>query len=306
MATPYTDAYVRYDGNGVTTEFSIDFDYKAESEIKVYLKRGNEEQITVPSSDYSFVTKNTLKFPAIGSSETVLAAGDIIAIQRESEFASEYVFDNQRRLEPVEVMNSDDNLERQIQELKREVDQAIRIQPTSKIDTDEYFIAVESVYENIENINTVAGISGDVVVCADNIDAIKDAPNQASAAAQSALEASQSADELRTSASEAKSSATEAQEALTELTTTATEEFNANAAQKQAAVDASAAAAAQSAASASESASECAERIADFEENGSAVVSTDMRYFNVVTAAEYAALPAEKKTAAYFYIVIPG
>lgn len=65
-------------------------------------------------------------------------------------------------------------------------------------------------------------------------------------------------------------------------------------------------AAAGSASSASESASECAERIADFEENGSAVVSTDMRYFNVVTAAEYAALPAEKKTAAYFYIVIPG
>lgn len=254
MATPYTDAYVRYDGNGVTTEFSIDFDYKEESEIKVYLKRGSEEQITVPSADYSFVTKNTLKFPASGSSEKVLAVGDILAIQRESEFSSEYVFDNQRRLEPVEVMNSDDNLERQIQELKRDVGQAIRIQPTSKIDTDEYFKAVESVYENIDDIKIVSGISGEVVVCAENIEAIKDAPNQASAAAQSALEASQSAAESMTSASEAKSSADNAQESLTELKTTATDAFNANAAQKQAAVDASADAAAQSASSAATSA----------------------------------------------------
>ncbi len=67
----------------------------------------------------------------------------------------------------------------------------------------------------------------------------------------------------------------------------------------------SAQASAGSAALAAASASECAERIADFEANGSAVVSTDMRYFNVVTASEYAALPAEKKTAAYFYIVVP-
>ena len=286
MATPYTDAYVRYDGNGVTTEFSIDFDYKAESEIKVYIKRGREAQRTVPSSDYSFVTKNTLKFPASGSSETVLDVGDILAIQRESEFASEYVFDNQRRLEPVEVMNSDDSLERQIQELKRDIGQAIRIQPTSKIDTDEYFIAVESVYKNIDDIKIVSGISGDIVVYAENIEAVKDAQNQASAAAQSASEA-------KASESEAKSSADNAQESADVSSQYATNSQN------------SADAAAASAASASESASECAERIADFEENGSAVVSTDMRYFNVVTAAEYAALPAEKKTATYFYIIIP-
>lgn len=169
MSTAYSSAKQQYIGNGVTTEWGFDFPIKKHSELKVYLKRSNSTQVLLEEGvDYSFVTDNTITFP-IKTGEAKLQASDVLALQRESVFESEYNFSNQQRLEPEEVMHADDNLERQIQELKRDVTQAIRIQPTSNINTDEYFIAVESIYENSDNINNVSGISAEIVNCSDNI-----------------------------------------------------------------------------------------------------------------------------------------
>lgn len=169
MSTAYSSAKQQYIGNGVTTEWGFDFPIKKHSELKVYLKRSTSPQVLLEEGvDYSFVTDNTITFP-IKTGEAKLQATDVLALQRESVFESEYNFSNQQRLEPEEVMHADDNLERQIQELKRDVTQAIRIQPTSNIDTDEYFVAVESIYENLDNINNVSGISAEIVNCSDNI-----------------------------------------------------------------------------------------------------------------------------------------
>lgn len=169
MSTAYSSAKQQYIGNGVTTEWGFDFPIKKHSELKVYLKRSTSPQVLLEEGvDYSFVTENTIAFP-IKTGEAKLQATDVLALQRESVFESEYNFSNQQRLEPEEVMHADDNLERQIQELKRDVSQAIRIQPTSNIDTDEYFVAVESIYENLDNINNVSGISAEIVNCSDNI-----------------------------------------------------------------------------------------------------------------------------------------
>ena len=168
MSTAYSSANQKYIGNGVTTEWGFDFPIKKHSELKVYLKRSGLQQVLLEEGvDYSFVTENTIAFP-IKTGEAKLQAADVLALQRESVFESEYNFSNQQRLEPEEVMHADDNLERQIQELKRDVTQAIRIQPTSNINTDEYFIAVESIYENLDNINNVSGISAEIVNCSDN------------------------------------------------------------------------------------------------------------------------------------------
>ena len=169
MSTAYSSAKQQYIGNGVTTEWGFDFPIKKHSELKVYLKRSTSPQVLLEEGvDYSFVTDNTITFP-IKTVEAKLQATDVLALQRESVFESEYNFSNQQRLEPEEVMHADDNLERQIQELKRDVSQAIRIQPTSNIDTDEYFVAVESIYENLDNITNVSGISSEIVNCSDNI-----------------------------------------------------------------------------------------------------------------------------------------
>lgn len=169
MSTAYSSANQKYIGNGVTTEWGFDFPIQKHSELKVYLKRSGLSQVLLEEGvDYSFVTENTIAFP-IKTGEAKLQAADVLALQRESVFESEYNFSNQQRLEPEEVMHADDNLERQIQELKRDVTQAIRIQPTSNINTDEYFIAVESIYENLDNITNVSGISAEIVNCSDNI-----------------------------------------------------------------------------------------------------------------------------------------
>ena len=169
MSTAYSSAKQQYIGNGVTTEWGFDFPIKKHSELKVYLKRSGMLQVLLEEGvDYSFVTENTIAFP-IKTGEAKLQAADVLALQRESVFESEYNFSNQQRLEPEEVMHADDNLERQIQELKRDVTQAIRIQPTSNINTDEFFVAVDDIYENLDNINNVSGISAEIVNCSDNI-----------------------------------------------------------------------------------------------------------------------------------------
>ena len=234
MSTAYSSAKQQYIGNGVTTEWGFDFPIKKHSELKVYLKRSGSTQVLLEEGvDYSFVTENTIAFP-IKTGEAKLQAADVLALQRESVFESEYNFSNQQRLEPEEVMHADDNLERQIQELKRDVTQAIRIQPTSNINTDEYFIAVESIYENLDNITNVSGISAEIVNCSDNIEAIQDAPNQANAASQSASAASQSASAASQSASDASQSATNAASSATDSANSAT----ASATSAQAAQDA--------------------------------------------------------------------
>ena len=234
MSTAYSSAKQQYIGNGVTTEWGFDFPIKKHSELKVYLKRSGLQQVLLEEGvDYSFVTENTIAFP-IKTGEAKLQATDVLALQRESVFESEYNFSNQQRLEPEEVMHADDNLERQIQELKRDVTQAIRIQPTSNIDTDEYFVAVESIYENLDNITNVSGISAEIVTCSNNIEAIQDAPNQANAAAQSASDAAQSASDAAQSASDAAQSATNAANSAIDSANSAT----ASATSAQAAQDA--------------------------------------------------------------------
>ena len=221
MSTAYSSAKQQYIGNGVTTEWGFDFPIKKHSELKVYLKRSGLQQVLLEEGvDYSFVTENTIAFP-IKTGEAKLQATDVLALQRESVFESEYNFSNQQRLEPEEVMHADDNLERQIQELKRDVTQAIRIQPTSNIDTDEYFVAVESIYENLDNITNVSGISAEIVTCSNNIEAIQDAPNQANAAAQSASDAAQSASDAAQSATNAANSAIDSANSATASATSA-------------------------------------------------------------------------------------
>ena len=162
MSTAYSSAKQQYIGNGVTTEWGFDFPIKKHSELKVYLKRSEMPQVLLEEGvDYSFVTENTIAFP-IKTGEAKLQAADVLALQRESVFESEYNFSNQQRLEPEEVMHSDDNLERQIQELKRDSESSIKVLPTSSVDPNTFFEHVERVYGSVDNIDTVANDKANV------------------------------------------------------------------------------------------------------------------------------------------------
>lgn len=173
MSTSYSSAKQQYIGNGATTEWGFDFPVQTNSDLKVYLKRAGQSQVLLESGvDYIFMTANTIIFPwKVG--EAKLQADDVLVLQRESVFESEYNFSNQQRLEPQEVMNADDNLERQIQELKRDFESTIKVQPTSNVDPNVFFDHVERVYDSVDNIDTVANDKANVDTVATNIESVK-------------------------------------------------------------------------------------------------------------------------------------
>lgn len=156
MATPNVNSYNTYIGNGVATEFSIGFGYTSTDSVKVYIKRVGGEEALVNTADYSFVNETTLKFPAVGSSETILAEGDVLTIQRETPVQNDFVFSNQKRLFPEDVMEADDNEMRILQEHERQLGRALVLKPTSQTDPEVVIGQVERVYESIDNIDTVA------------------------------------------------------------------------------------------------------------------------------------------------------
>lgn len=174
MATPEQNPYNTYLGNDVTTEFSIGFKYTNEDSVKVYIKRSGGEETLLPNTDYSFVNETTLKFPASGSSETVLANGDVLTIQRETAVENDFVFSNQKRLFPEDVMEADDNEMRILQEHARQLGRALVLPPTSQVDPGDVIGQVERVYDSIDNVDAVADSISDVNNVSDNMTKVSD------------------------------------------------------------------------------------------------------------------------------------
>ena len=132
MATLNVKSYNNYSGNGASTEFSIDFPYISKDYISVYLRRyGGEQQKLTVDVDYAFLNDTTIKFPKEGSTEAILQEGDNLSIQRETPRGSEYIFSNQKRLFPEDVMDADDLSFQQIQELESTLDRTIKISQTA-------------------------------------------------------------------------------------------------------------------------------------------------------------------------------
>lgn len=179
MSTENVEVFNRYYGNGVATQFSIGFPYLKREFVKVYLyKKDTDEEEVLNSDQFSFVNDTTIQYPVLSTDE-ILKEGDILTIQRETELGSEFEFDNQRRLFPVEVMNADDLAFQQIQELSREIKRAVRVNPTAAETPEEL---LQTVYDKLDSATEIAG------------DAIS-AANQAQTAADNATAAVNSAEQ---------------------------------------------------------------------------------------------------------------
>lgn len=154
MSTENVEVFNKYQGNGVATQFSIGFPYLKREYVKVYLYReASGEEVKLNSNQFSFVNDQTIKFPVL-STDDILQEGDILTIQRETTLGSEFEFDNQRRLFPVEVMNADDLSFQQIQELRREINRSIRVNPTA-VETPEELL--NTVYSKLDSATAIAG-----------------------------------------------------------------------------------------------------------------------------------------------------
>lgn len=172
MATPLTNPYNTYIGNGVATEFAISFPYTDSSYVHVYLKRYDGEEVELTTSDYDFQSDTVIKFPKTGSSEGVLRTNDKLTIQRETPVESEYVFSNQKRLFPEDVMEADDLAFEILQEHAMKLGRTLSLNPTSSADPSEVIGQVERVYASIDNIDDVADNIADVNTVADISDKI--------------------------------------------------------------------------------------------------------------------------------------
>lgn len=153
MSTENVEVFNRYYGNGVATQFSIGFPYLKREFVKVYLyKKDTDEENVLNSDQFSFVNDGIIQYPVLPADE-ILKEGDILTIQRETELGSEFEFDNQRRLFPVEVMNADDLAFQQIQELSREIKRAVRVNPTATETPEEL---LNEVYGKLDSASEIA------------------------------------------------------------------------------------------------------------------------------------------------------
>lgn len=132
MSVENINPYNKYQGNGVTTEFSVDFPYNNKTDVVVYLKNeGEAQQTLVVNTDYTWLNDTTIK------TTTAPADGSILAIYRETPAASDYNFENQRRLFPAEVTNSDNLAILLIQELRAMFSRTLTVDETSTVTPEE-------------------------------------------------------------------------------------------------------------------------------------------------------------------------
>ena len=169
MATPLINPYNTYIGNNEATEFAIGFPYTDNGQIHVYLKRYDGEETELTTDDYDFQSDTVIKFPKTGSSEGVLRTNDKLTIQRETPVESEYVFSNQKRLFPEDVMGADDLAFEILQEHAMRLDRTLSLNPTSSANPSEVVEKVERIYTSINNIDDVADNITDINKVADNL-----------------------------------------------------------------------------------------------------------------------------------------
>src|SRR5574344_2046026 len=161
MSTPNITPSAKYSGNGVATEFAVPFPYLDKSYVSVYVKRGSATQVKLLSTDFDFTNDTYIIYPKSGSTDAVLTSNDVIVVKRETPVKSDYVFDNQVRLFPEDVMDADDLGFQMIQEQADELNRAVKVSETSSANPDEIIPAVESIYSNLTQISAVGDNIGD-------------------------------------------------------------------------------------------------------------------------------------------------
>ena len=178
MSVPQVNSYNKYQGNGVTTEFSVGFPYNNKSDVKVYLRRLNDvQQVLEENADYEWINDTTIRFPAILTRtveidgeeveeqytvQDVLEEGDILAIYRETPIASDYNFENQKRLFPEEVTHSDDLGIMLIQELSAIFSRTLTVDETSPVTPEELVNDLNTLVERAEEYAGQALSSADL------------------------------------------------------------------------------------------------------------------------------------------------
>lgn len=162
MSTENINPKVIYNGNGTQTEFGFRFPATSVNHIKVHLLRAGDDPYSKTEidygDDYEFLEEPTstsggkIKFPATGSTQTVLRSGDKLCIMRDSELGNDFVFSNQTRLLPQSVEDADDSLSLQILDLSNKLAMSVQASPFDTRTPKERMKEIVDELRNAQNI----------------------------------------------------------------------------------------------------------------------------------------------------------
>lgn len=162
-------------GNGVTTSFPFSFKVFAPTDVKVVIANSaGVETVLVLNSDYT-VTLNanqdtspggTITYPISGSP---LPSGSVLSIIGNISYDQPLDLPSGGNFSPLALENQLDRTTMQIQQLREEMDRAVKLPPTSSESAEELVADLQRVADSADNLDTVAGSIGNVNTVAANI-----------------------------------------------------------------------------------------------------------------------------------------
>lgn len=201
---------ITYTCNGTTNEFAVPFLFFADSHISVQIKTNyGQTQTLKQDDDYTLSGAGN----AAGGTCVLTAApenGAELLILRDVPYKQETRYIDGDPMPAPLLERNLDALTMMCQQLEEQCARAVAVDMFSASNPSEIIGKVEDLYADKDNLDIVAKNIAAVDVCSDNIEAIKDAPNQAAAASASASAALASQQQSAASATAAENSATEA------------------------------------------------------------------------------------------------
>lgn len=185
MTVSTNDNKIIYAGNGTTVTFPVPFLFYDDAHVVVRTKKDETVTDCVRGVDYSIAGAGDDN----GGTVTFFAApddGTQVSILREVPFVQNTQYLDGDPM-PAELLERNlDVLTMQTQQLKEQSDRAVTVDIFSNSDPSQIVGKIEGLYDDRDKLITVAEHIAAVDVCSDNIEAIRDAPNQAAAASASA------------------------------------------------------------------------------------------------------------------------
>lgn len=201
---------ITYTCNGTTNEFAVPFLFFADSHISVQIKTNDGQTRTLKQDDdYTLSGAGN----AAGGTCVLTAApenGAELLILRDVPYKQETRYIDGDPMPAPLLERNLDALTMMCQQLEEQCARAVAVDMFSASNPSKIIGKVEDLYADKDNLDIVARNIAAVDVCSDNIEAIKDAPNQAAAASASASAALVSQQQSAASATAAANSAAEA------------------------------------------------------------------------------------------------
>lgn len=191
--TLYSDQRkIIYQGNGTTTTFDVPFYFINNSDIQVSVSNGQTVTDLVLNTDYTLSGAGD-ENGGVVTTTVAVASGSEIAILRQVDYKQEMDIPENDRFPSKNMERALDRLTMQTQQLAEQVGRSVTVDIFSNTDPSSLVSEIEALYDVKDEVITAAENIGSIVITAQNINDIKDAPNQANSARNSAISAQNSA-----------------------------------------------------------------------------------------------------------------